>query len=96
MTTHLTGALAAIIQDPDCCAASKAIARDALGGCQPRDTEAAIIAFLEREGWADAARHIRSGAYLKPSDAEVDDALAEMVATAQAAGDYAKSKETPA
>ena len=49
MTAHLTGALAAIIADPDCCAASKAIARDALSEEAQRisDAEAALDEIVQ-------------------------------------------------
>lgn len=42
----LRGALAAIIADPDCCAASKAIARDALAGqnLHPKAEQSGVLA----------------------------------------------------
>lgn len=48
MSTPLKGALAAIIADPDCCAASKAIARDALTtATSDSNMREGVLKFLE-------------------------------------------------
>lgn len=87
MTQHLTSALAAIIADPDCCAASKAIARDALAQCQPQDTPQIDVDALADELTSAANIVTNGGCY------EIDtDAVAQLLLRAFATHEMALAR----
>lgn len=98
MTSHLTGALAAIIADPDCCAASKDIARDALAGV-PFNEQPVSAKVAEALRWALAELNGKTrydnGEQYESCLLDAEAALSEMVATAQAAGDYSGKAHNP-